>query len=176
MSHVDTVFIDVSLVRELIAMQFPKWKDLPITPVKSSGWDNSTFHLGDHISIRLPCAESYAAQVEKEHKWLPILAPLLPVQIPAPIAMGNATKRYPWPWSIYHWLEGDTASKERIKDLPQFAIALAEFLVALQRCDASGGPAAGAQNFYRGGLLAIYDEQTRQAITILGNEIDTEDF
>lgn len=33
--------------------------------------------------------------------------------------------------------------------------------------DITGGPAAGAQNFHRGGNLAVYDNETRQALANL---------
>jgi len=102
------------------------------------------------------------------------LAPLLPLQIPAPLAKGKPGEEYPWEWSIYSWLDGETASPERIHNLPQFATALGEFIVALQQIDATGGPLAGAHNFYRGGPLATYDADTRQAIEILGNKIDVD--
>lgn len=81
--------LDVSLVHRLISTQFPEWKDLPIKPVALSGWDNRTFHLGKHLLVRMPNAAEYAAQVEKEHRWLPKLAPLLPLSIPEPLAMGD---------------------------------------------------------------------------------------
>jgi aminoglycoside phosphotransferase (APT) family kinase protein len=163
------IAIDASLVRRLIARQFPQWENLPIKPVEFSGWDNRTFHLGEHMTIRFPCAEEYSKQVEKEQFWLPKLAPLLPLKIPVPIAMGKPGEGYPWHWSVYKWLDGDTASIERINDICQFAIALAEFLVALQQIDTTDGPMAGAQNFYRGGPLAVYDSETRQAIKALGD-------
>jgi aminoglycoside phosphotransferase (APT) family kinase protein len=73
--------IDASLVRTLVASQFPQWAYLPIKPVALSGWDNRTFHLGDGMSVRLPGAARYSAQVEKEQRWLPRLAPLLPMNI-----------------------------------------------------------------------------------------------
>ena len=41
------------------------------------------------MSVRLPSAASYASQVEKEQKWLPILAKKLSLPIPVPIAKGN---------------------------------------------------------------------------------------
>ncbi len=164
--------IDVALVGRLIAAQFPQWANLPITPVEFSGWDNRTFHLGDHMTVRLPSQEAYAAQVKNEQFWLPKLAPFLPVPIPAPLAMGHPTEDYLWPWSVYQWIEGQTASLERIADLKQFARQLAEFLVAFQSIDTTGGPAAGAQNFYRGGPLSTYDAQAREAITILADELD----
>jgi aminoglycoside phosphotransferase (APT) family kinase protein len=69
--------INLSLVSRLIAEQFPQWAYLPINPVGSSGWDNRTFHLGEHMTVRLPRAAAYAQQVEKEQRWLPRLAPLL---------------------------------------------------------------------------------------------------
>ncbi len=61
--------IGVSLVGRLVAMQFPEWASLPITPVEVSGWDNRTFRLGEDMSVRLPSAEGYVPQVEKEHRW-----------------------------------------------------------------------------------------------------------
>lgn len=174
MLNADKVHINVFLVQRLLAMQFPQWADLPVKPVEFSGWDNRTFHLGEHMTVRLPSDEEYSSQVEKEQHWLPKLAPFLPLSIPVPLAMGTATAEYPLPWSIYQWLDGRTASIERIKNLPQFAIALAKFLTALQRCNTTDGPMAGPQNFYRGGSLATYDTETRQAIAILDDEIDTE--
>ncbi|MER9639651.1 aminoglycoside phosphotransferase family protein [Mesorhizobium sp. M0239] len=166
--------IDIALVSRLIAAQFPKWKDLAIRPVASGGWDNRNFHLGDEMTVRLPSAGAYSLQVEKEHRWLPRLAPLLPLPIPVPLAMGVAAEDYPWHWSVYRWIEGETAERERIASLPQFATDLAAFLVTLQRIDATGGPAPGQHNFFRGGALSVYDGEARQAIAALDGKIDTD--
>lgn len=151
------VTIDTALVSRLVATQFPRWKDLAVRPVASGGWDDRTFHLGDHMLVRLPSAAAYALQVEKEHRWLPRLAPLLPLPVPVPLAMGAPVDDYPWHWSVYRWIEGETATLERIASLPQFAAGLAQFLVALQRIDPAGGPAPGQHNFFRGGPLSVYD-------------------
>ena len=168
------VNITIPLVRQLVDTQFPCWAELPITNVEYSGWDNRTFRLGNSMSVRLPSAAGYAAQVRKEQQWLPRLAPLLPLPIPVPLAMGVPTAEYPWHWSIYRWLEGQHATLERIADLRQFALALADFLVALYRIDATGGPIAGEHNSYRGGSLRVYDAETRQALDTLAGKIDTE--
>lgn len=165
--------IDVTLVRRLISSQFPRWADLPIRPCELGGWDNRTFHLGDQMTVRLPSAERYVAQVKKEHCWLPKLAPLLPLPIPVPLALGAPARDYPWPWSVYRWLNGETASPERVADLPRFAVELARFLMALQRIDVTGGPPPGPHNFSRGGPLVTYDGETRQAIETLDDEVDT---
>jgi aminoglycoside phosphotransferase (APT) family kinase protein len=168
------VIIDSALVSRLVAAQFPRWADLPIEPVQFDGWDNRTFHLGEEMSVRLPSAQGYAAQVKKEHRWLPRLAALLPLPIPVPLAMGVPGEGYPWHWSVYRWLDGETATMERIADPRQFAAALAEFLTALQSIDPTGGPPPGPHCFYRGGPLSVYDAETRQALATLGGRIDTD--
>jgi aminoglycoside phosphotransferase (APT) family kinase protein len=172
--HADKVEIDTALARRLVDAHFPEWRHLPVRPVESGGWDNRTFHLGDAMTVRLPSAAPYALQVEKEHHWLPRLAPLLPLPIPVPLAKGRPGEGYPWPWSIYGWIEGKTATNERIGDLREFAGAVARFLVALQRIDATGGPPPGQHNFFRGGPLTVYDGETRKALTALKGRIDTE--
>jgi aminoglycoside phosphotransferase (APT) family kinase protein len=161
-------------VRRLVAAQFPQWTDLPVAPVELDGWDNTTFRLGDELSIRLPSADAYVPQVEKEHRWLPLLAPQLPLPIPDPVAKGGPSEVFPRPWSVYRWLDGDHATVERVTDLERFAADLADFLAALYRIDPAGGPAAGRHNFFRGGPLATYDNDTREAISALVNEIDTD--
>jgi aminoglycoside phosphotransferase (APT) family kinase protein len=166
--------IDEILVRNLVADQFPHWSQLLIEPVAQGGWNNKTFHLGDSMLVRLPSAAGYAAQVEKEKRWLPILAPLLPLPIPTPLALGAPANDYPWKWSIYEWIDGEVALPERIIDLCDFAIRLARFLVALQGIDTADGPRPGPHNFYRGGPLLTYDAQTRQAIAMLKDKIDTD--
>ena len=164
--------IDTELVTRLIAAQFPEWAGLPVRPVDVSGWDNRTFRLGDDMSVRLPSAAGYVAAVEKEQRWLPQLAPHLPLPIPVPIGNGVPGQGYPWPWSVNRWLVGETATLDRIDDLTRFAEDLAAFLIALQAVDPTGGPPAGAHSFYRGASLTVYDEETRRAIATLGDRID----
>jgi aminoglycoside phosphotransferase (APT) family kinase protein len=164
--------IDAQLVSNLIREQFPQWSGLPIRAVKESGWDNRTFHLGTQMLVRLPSDPAYAPQIEIEQRWLPHLAPTLPLAIPMPLARGAPTQTFPMPWSIYRWIDGECASADRIADLEAFASDLARFLVALQSIEAKDGPPAGAQKFYRGGALSHYDAQARYAIEILGSKID----
>jgi aminoglycoside phosphotransferase (APT) family kinase protein len=163
--------IDVQLVRRLIAVQFPEWAELPIREAEPQGWDNRTFRLGDGLSLRLPSADRYVAQVEKEQRWLPRLAPHLPLPIPAPVAVGAPGQGYPWPWSINRWLEGEPAI-QGVADLTAFARDVGVFLAALQAIDAGDGPAAGPHSFWRGGPLATYDGDTRVAIAKLADRID----
>lgn len=147
--------IDIALVRALVDEQFPQWRDLPIRRVEWDGWDNSTFRLGKRLKVRLPTASRYIAQVEKESRWLPRLAPHLPLVIPKPVAAGAPARGYPWPWSVYEWIDGETSAMHRIADIGMFAADLAGFLRALWQTDASDGPPAGPDNFFRGGSLAV---------------------
>ena len=167
------VEVDVTLVRRLLEMQFPQWAELLLTPVDCGGWDNRTFRLGNAMSVRLPSAERYGAQVEKEQRWLPKLAPLLPLLVPQPLALGMPALGYPLRWSVYGWIEGETATMERIADAREFAVALADFLKALHRIESAGGPPPGSHNFLRGGSLASYDGELREAIAALHGQIDT---
>lgn len=163
-----------ALVRRLVNDQFPQWSELPIRRVAPGGWDNDTFRLGDQLLMRLPTAAAYAGQVAKEQLWLPRLAPLLPVSIPTPVAQGRPAESFPWSWSIYRWIEGTPVGVDRRIGLRDLALDLANFLTALHRIDPAGGPPAGAQNFHRGGSLATYDRETRQAFARLVGHINCE--
>ncbi|MGN9844440.1 phosphotransferase [Nonomuraea sp. H19] len=136
----------------MIAAQFPQWSDLPVTPVEIDGWDNRTYRLGDEMTARLPTAAGYVPAIDKEHQWLPRLASSLPVPIPAIVAKGAPGEGYPFPWSIRGWIEGETAAQGRIDDMTQFATSVAEFLLALQRCDATEGPLGGEHSWSIRGL------------------------
>ena len=95
-----------------------------------------------------------------------VLAPHLTLSIPRPLALGNPSAHYPWNWSIYEWFEGKSANTVLVNDLElkEIAWGLAQFLNELQKIDTTNGPLAGPQNFYRGGDLSVYDDETRSAI------------
>ncbi len=172
--HDDEVDTDPSLVRRLVDAQFPRWADLPIDPVPSGGTDNALYRLGDDLVVRLPRHERTVGTLEIERSWLPRLAPLLPLAVPIPVAEGVPADGYPWTWSIYGWLEGETATTERIADPRAAAIDLARFVRSLQQTDATGGPLPSGHNAYRGVPLGTRDESTRAAIDALGSTIDAE--
>ena len=164
--------IDVSLVSRLVRSQFPEWSDLRIDPVQPSGWDNRMFRLGSQMAIRLPSAGAYAAQIEKEHRWLPRLARGLSLPIPVPLRLGRPASDFPLPWSIYRWLDGQSLTEAEPVEPMTLAEDLASFLQGLRHIDTSDGPVAGKHNFHRGGSLRVYDAETRQAIAALAGVID----
>lgn len=144
-----------------------------MTPVEPGGVDNRTFRLGGDMTVRLPSAAGYRSQAEKEHRWLPFLAQRVALPIPVPLALGAPAEGYPFAWSIYEWLDGETACAGSVADLTSLATTLADFLVTLERVDPTDGPPAGPQSFYRGGPLLTYDDETRRAIEALVGVIPT---
>jgi aminoglycoside phosphotransferase (APT) family kinase protein len=170
--HADEVDIDSALVGRLVAAHFPEWAALPIEPVPFFGTDNALYRLGDDMVVRLPRRQRTSGTLEKERRWLPKLAPLLPLAVPVPLAEGTPAEGYPFVWSVYPWLEGENATVERVTDLSQLATDLAQFVAALQRIDPTGGPSPGEHNFFRGVPLPTRDEATRAAIASLCATID----
>jgi aminoglycoside phosphotransferase (APT) family kinase protein len=164
--------IDVALVRRLVGTQFPLWADLPVRPVPRSGWDNRSFRLGDELLVRLPSAAGYVEAVTKEQRWLPVLGPQLPLPVPLPVAAGGPDAGFPWPWSVYRWLDGSDAGSSPVSDPTGLATDLAVFLTALQQLDPTGGPAPGPHCWWRGAPLTHYDAETRRAIDLLGDDVD----
>lgn len=169
--HADEFDPDLELVRRLIATQFSEWSALPLAEVHPRGTDNALFRLGDGMLVRMPRRERTAQTLHKERQWLPRLAPALPLRLPEPIASGIPGDGYPFEWAVYTWLEGEPATAVKIPDAAQAAADLAEFLAALQRVDADGGPAPGEHNFFRGAPLELRDEPMRRAISSLDSAI-----
>jgi aminoglycoside phosphotransferase (APT) family kinase protein len=159
--------IDTSLVRRLVDAQFPQWAGLPLTEVVSAGTSNAMYRLGEDMAVRLPRRAGSAQDVEKEHRWLPLLAGALPVAVPTPLGKGNPGEGYPWPWSVYRWLDGANPAPGGTPEPTLLARDLAEFVTVLRGVDATGGPAS-----YRSEPLAQRDEVTRSAIHELRAELD----
>jgi aminoglycoside phosphotransferase (APT) family kinase protein len=171
--HVDEVDIDTTLVRRLLT-QLPQWAGLPIEPVHPWGTDNALYRLGHDMVVRLPRTERTTATLEKERRWLPRLAPLLPLAVPVPLGDGMPAEGYPFEWSVYRWLEGKNATMERVTDPSRLATDLAQFVAALQQIDPTGGPSPGEHNFFRGVALERRDAGTRASISSLDGQIEVD--
>ena len=167
--------IDVTLARNLVRAQFPQWAALEIRPVAQSGWDNRTFHLGDEMLLRLPSAARYEHQVAKEQKWLPWLGERLSFAVPQPVARGVAGCGYPYEWSVYRWLEGETALVFTC-DRCQLARDLARCLRELQSLPVDGAPRPSSDNFYRGEHPTHYEEEVLAALVNLGDDFDADEI
>jgi aminoglycoside phosphotransferase (APT) family kinase protein len=165
--HVDEIMTDVELIRRLMAAQFSKWAELEITPVLSSGTDNAMYRLGDDMVVRMPRRPGMEDVVEREQRWLPLLASHLPVAIPVPLGMGQPGEGYPYHWSIYRWLEGVNPVVGEIADPYRLARELAGVIRAMQRVEVRDAPPVGK-------TLAERDEQVRRDIEALRDEINAD--
>lgn len=166
------VTVTAEQAQRLVAEQFPQWAALPVTAVANGGWDNWTFHLGEDMLLRLPSAEEYALAVEKEHRWLPQLAPSLPLPVPVPLGKGEPTPDYPFPWSVYAWIDGTPSTFEGVAEPIRFAKDVADFVAALQAIDASAGPRPGKHNWFRGATVRTYEAQAFAALEDLQGRVD----
>ena len=170
--HRDEVTVDETVVRGLLAEQFPAWAGLPLEPIEPPGTDNWLFRLGAELLVRLPCRERTVATLVRERTWLPRFAGRLPLEIPLPVAAGKPGAGYPWTWSVYRWLEGENAIDAPVADLARAAVDLAALLEALQRVDQNGGPGPGEENFFRGAPLGVFDPRVRADLAQLRGDID----
>jgi aminoglycoside phosphotransferase (APT) family kinase protein len=167
-----SIDIDRELVSRLIRSQFPEWRDLEVEPVPVDGWDNRSFRLGDSLSVRLPSAEGYALQVEKEARWLPVIAEGVSLPVPEVVALGVPGDGYPFPWSVRRWIEGVPVRDAPGLDRQALAIDLGSFLRELADVDVRDAPGPGAHSAGRGGPLSRFDAELDGAIARLGPRLD----
>jgi aminoglycoside phosphotransferase (APT) family kinase protein len=170
--HDGELGVDADLVRRLITSQHPQWATLAVKKVPAAGTDNAMFRLGADLAVRLPRVPWVEPQVDKEQRWLPVLAPLLPLPVPVPVAAGAPGEGYPWRWSVCQWLDGVSTAEARLRDPVAAATRLGRFVVALRDVDPTGGPAPGEHNFGRGAPLATRDAEVRAALAQVGDLVD----
>lgn len=139
------VDVTVELVRALLADQHGDLAGLPIVHVED-GWDNAMFRLGDALALRMPRRAAGGWLILTEQRWLPELAPSLPLPTPAPVRVGEPGRGYPYRWSVVPWLEG--APSDLAPPEADQGEALAGFLAALHR----PAPADAPHNPYRGSI------------------------
>jgi aminoglycoside phosphotransferase (APT) family kinase protein len=165
--HPAEILTDLTLVGRLLAAQFPQWASLPIEKVASFGTDNAMYRLGENMVVRLPRIHWAAKDVEREHEWLPRLAPHLPVAIPVPLGKGVPGEGYPYAWSIYRWLVGTNRVVGQLAKPTQLVHDLVKFLKTLQAIDPTDAPPAA-----KNGNLLSKDEEVRSNIQALSSEFD----
>jgi aminoglycoside phosphotransferase (APT) family kinase protein len=159
--HEDEVRIDQDLVRQLLGTQLPDLANLDLRLIPTQGTDNVVFRFGAELSVRLPRKPSAVRSLLIEREWLPRVAPRLPLAVPLPVASGEPSGAYPFPWMVCTWVSG--------RPLPPGGglsggdvDTLAEFVAALQALEVTGGPQV--QPGRRAGPVAPYDAVARAAL------------
>ncbi|SNY52469.1 aminoglycoside phosphotransferase family protein [Paractinoplanes atraurantiacus] len=168
--HPDEIVIDAETVRSLLVSQCPQWADLPLSPA-GGGTENTMYRLGDDLLVRLPRSVSRAAPLLIEQRWLPRLAPHLPLSIPVPLYAGRPSASYPAAWSVLRWIDGSPPSGDL--DWASLGRDLFGFVAALHDIDIED---AVVRRWYRSGELAPCDEDARKALAacrpLVGDTID----
>ena len=161
------IAVDEALVRALLQAQHPDLARWPLRRL-ANGWDNVLFRLGDELVVRLPRRELAVPLVAHEQRWLPELAPRLPLPVPVPVRVGRPGAGYPWPWSVCAWMPGESALVAPPTDPGATADTLGRFLAALH----VPAPADAPHNPFRGIPLADRQVRTLDALERLGDAVD----
>jgi aminoglycoside phosphotransferase (APT) family kinase protein len=159
--------IDHALVRALLNEQHPDLAGEFIRPL-AFGWDNLMYRVGEELVARLPRRQLAVDLIEHEQRWLPGLAPSLPLPIPAPVRTGRPGCGYPWPWSIVPWLPGTVAAIAPPSDPVAAAEVLGRFVRALHQ----PAPADAPANPFRGVPLTDRNAWFYDGVKRLGDQID----
>ena len=165
MEPVAELDIDEELVRTLLREQHADLAGLTLRPL-ASGWDNVMYRLGPDLTVRLPRRAVAAELIRHEQRWLPELAPRLPLPVPVPVRVGQPGSRFAWPWSITTWLPGDPAWTHPPTDPVLAATTLGTFLAALHH----PAPAEAPVNPYRGVPLPQRSTRLHDALADLDRD------
>jgi aminoglycoside phosphotransferase (APT) family kinase protein len=161
------VVVTADLVRRLLADQHP---DLANQRVEflANGWDNELFRVGDRLVARMPRRELGATIIVNEQRWLPLLAPRLPLPIPYPERTGHSALGYPYSWSVVPFLPGTPATDADSLDLAAAAVAVGGFLGALH----VPAPPDAPSNPFRGVPLPARAPQFAENLRLVGGAVD----
>jgi aminoglycoside phosphotransferase (APT) family kinase protein len=158
---------NAALVERLVHEQHPDLSTDATTEL-ASGFDNSIWRLGENLVVRLPRREAAVPLIESEQRWLPELAPLLTLAIPAPIRVGRPSALFPWPWTIAPWIEGTPGNLVDPSVLGAADARLGAFFRALHR----DAPADAPSNPFRGVALRAHEVNFRARFEEVGTAID----
>ncbi|WP_409062288.1 aminoglycoside phosphotransferase family protein [Streptomyces sp. SYP-A7185] len=133
--------ITAELVRELLQEQHPDLAGLTIREVPG-GWGNQMWRLGDELAVRMQRMDPTGELQFKERRWLPVLAPRLPLPVPAPVRYGAPSERFAKHWTVMTWVPGEPLDHGVISRGVHAADTLAGFLRALHVAAPTEAPIA----------------------------------
>ena len=157
--HPNQLDVPLGTVGELVAAQFPQWRDLPIKRVAAQGTVNAIFRIGGELTARFPLQpqdpEEIRRWLESEANAARELLGRTRFATPEPVAIGEPGAGYPLPWSVQTWIPGAVADEEDPGESVAFAHDLAEFIEGVRAIPARGRTFSGHG---RGGDLKAHDE------------------
>jgi aminoglycoside phosphotransferase (APT) family kinase protein len=132
--------ITAGLIRDLLRDQHPDLAELPLREVEG-GWGNQMWRLGDALAVRVQRRDTDPGGQLGERRWLPLLAPRLPLPVPVPVRHGAPSARSPKLWTVVTWVPGLPLDHGSISRGEHAADTLAAFLRALHVPAPADGPA-----------------------------------
>ncbi|MEU5835100.1 aminoglycoside phosphotransferase family protein [Streptomyces diacarni] len=136
------IVITAGLVRDLLREQHPDLAELALREV-AGGWGNQMWRLGDELAVRVQRMDPTPDPQLKERRWLPVLAPRLPLPVPTPVRCGEPSARFPKHWTVMTWVHGEPLDHGAISRGAHAADTLAGFLRALHVQAPAQAPTAG---------------------------------
>ncbi|WP_203932345.1 phosphotransferase [Virgisporangium ochraceum] len=133
--------VSADLVRGLLREQHPDLAGLPVREV-DGGWGNQMWRLGDDLVVRMQRMDTGPGPQLKERRWLPVLAPRLPLPVPTPVRSGTPSERFPKIWTVMTWVDGTPLDLAPITRGDHAADTLAASLAALHVEAPADAPAA----------------------------------
>jgi len=159
--------MDATLVAQLVQSQHPDLISGDIREM-SSGFDNTIWRLGDDYVVRVPRRLVAVPLIESEQRWLPELAPRLPLAIPTPVRVGRPSDLFAWPWTISRWIEGTPGNAVDPAVLVGAAVPLGAFFRALH----VAAPADAPTNAFRDVPLRALETNFLSRLDEIGSAID----
>jgi aminoglycoside phosphotransferase (APT) family kinase protein len=163
------VDITAGLVARLLSEQHPDLADLEIAWL-ANGWDNVLFRLGADLAVRLPRRDMAAPLVANELRWLPVLAPRLPLPVPVPTRAGRPSEEYPYQWAVVPFFDGQPLGTSELADPDTAAELIGAFVGSLH----TEAPPDAPHNPYRGQPLAQRHLVTTERLEVLGALLSAE--
>ncbi|AGA30030.1 aminoglycoside phosphotransferase family protein [Singulisphaera acidiphila] len=157
--HKYQVRIDTDTARDLIYNQFPLYRNRDIIPVETSGTVNAIFRIGSDNAARFPLRRMEQSEcvgvLRAEVAAMSELLQVCPFPTPRPTGLGKPGPRYPMPWTIQTWIEGQPATPGRLSGSTTFAVDLVRLVTSLRQANVAGRRFDGRG---RGGNLRDHDD------------------
>lgn len=164
------VDVDATLVAQLVREQHPDLINAVIREMRP-GFDNTIWRLGDDLVVRLPRREIAVSLILNEQRWLPELAPRLPLAIPTPIRVGQPSETFPWPWTVALWIDGVAGNAIDPRVMAGAATPLGQFFRALHR----DAPEDAPSNQFRGVALRTHEAGFRGRLEDSGDAVNRDE-
>ncbi len=159
MMHRDQISIDADVARRMIAEQFPQFRGESVRRIHGIGTTNAIFRIGADAAARFPLRATdpveCADMLRDEAAAMAEFAEHSPVAAPQPIGLGRPGPRYPMPWAVQTWVEGEVATLDGLAASTPFALDIADLVASLRATDTRGRRFDGRG---RGGSLPDHDD------------------